>query len=73
MIYNSLNNIDRLCVSEMAKKAANLLRAVLSLGSGKTTIPSRLLAPHINRLPLPEDYGIQELRALTQSYFLEMT
>jgi len=64
---------DRLCITEMAKKTANLLRAVLSLGSGMTAIPSRLLTPHINKLPLPEDYGIQELRALTQSCFLEMT
>lgn len=78
-LCNRLSNLhcntakDRLCVSEMAKKTANLLRVVLSLGSGMTTVPSRLLAPHFNKLPLPEDCGVQELRALTQSYFLEMT
>ncbi|GAB6029666.1 hypothetical protein CHUAL_005398 [Chamberlinius hualienensis] len=64
---------DRLCVSEMAKKTANILRAVLSLGSGLTTIPSRLTAPLICKLPLPEDYGAQEFNGLSHAYLLEMT
>ena len=36
-------------------------------------IPSRLLAPHVTKLPLPEDYSLQELRQLTRSYMQELT
>uniref|UniRef100_T1IPI4 Nuclear pore complex protein Nup98-Nup96 n=1 Tax=Strigamia maritima TaxID=126957 RepID=T1IPI4_STRMM len=63
---------DRLCQAEMAKKTANLLRAVLSLQFGDS-IPTRLLVPHLINLPLPEDYAIQELRSFAESNLCEMT
>uniref|UniRef100_A0A8C0AVJ2 Nuclear pore complex protein Nup98-Nup96 n=1 Tax=Buteo japonicus TaxID=224669 RepID=A0A8C0AVJ2_9AVES len=74
---------DRLAQSDMAKRVANLLRVVLSLQhtpepiSDSTPdlqrVPLRLLAPHIGRLPMPEDYALEELRSLTQSYLRELT
>ncbi|KAJ7320252.1 hypothetical protein JRQ81_019763 [Phrynocephalus forsythii] len=74
---------DRLAQSEMAKRSADILRAVLSLqhpsdsASGPTPdvqkLPLRLLAPHIGRLPMPEDYALEELRGLTESYLRELT
>lgn len=69
---------DRLAQSEMAKRVANILRAVLSLqqggdsASGRPHVPLRHLAPHIGRLPMPEDYALEELRGLTQSYLREL-
>ncbi|KAM9451702.1 nuclear pore complex protein Nup98-Nup96-like isoform 2-T2 [Clarias gariepinus] len=68
---------DRLAQSEMAKRLANILRAVLSLQQGgegtpdPRYIPLCHLAPHIGRLPMPEDYALEELRSLTQSYLRE--
>lgn len=69
--------------ADMAKRIANLLRVVLSLQhtpepvSDSTPavqrVPLRLLAPHIGRLPMPEDYALEELRSLTQSYLRELT
>ncbi|XP_030649358.1 LOW QUALITY PROTEIN: nuclear pore complex protein Nup98-Nup96 [Chanos chanos] len=65
---------DRLAQSEMAKRVANILRVVLSLQQGAEGTPDPLqiplchLAPHIGRLPMPEDYALEELRSLTQSY-----
>eukprot|EP00075_Anas_platyrhynchos_P032022 XP_027321275.1 nuclear pore complex protein Nup98-Nup96 [Anas platyrhynchos] len=77
------NARDRLAQSDMAKRIANLLRVVLSLQhtpepvSDSTPavqrVPLRLLAPHIGRLPMPEDYALEELRSLTQSYLRELT
>ncbi|XP_050771430.1 nuclear pore complex protein Nup98-Nup96 isoform X2 [Gymnogyps californianus] len=74
---------DRLAQSDMAKRVANLLRVVLSLQHAPEPIsdstpdvqrvPLRLLAPHIGRLPMPEDYALEELRSLTQSYLRELT
>ncbi|NXD18032.1 NUP98 protein, partial [Nothocercus nigrocapillus] len=70
---------DRLAQSDMAKRTANLLRVVLSLqraaepDADVQRVPLRLLAPHIGRLPLPEDYALEELRSLTQSYLRELT
>uniref|UniRef100_A0A3P8RHI4 Nuclear pore complex protein Nup98-Nup96 n=1 Tax=Astatotilapia calliptera TaxID=8154 RepID=A0A3P8RHI4_ASTCA len=67
---------DRLAQSEMAKRVANILRAVLSLQQGDTadslSIPLAQLAPHISRLPMPEDYTLEELRGLTQSYLRQL-
>ncbi|XP_066475536.1 nuclear pore complex protein Nup98-Nup96 [Tiliqua scincoides] len=69
---------DRLAQSEMAKRIANLLRVVLSLQHPPDSspdiqrVPLRLLAPHIGRLPMPEDYALEELRGLTQSYLQEL-
>uniref|UniRef100_A0A8B9X8W7 Nuclear pore complex protein Nup98-Nup96 n=1 Tax=Bos mutus grunniens TaxID=30521 RepID=A0A8B9X8W7_BOSMU len=77
------NAKDRLAQSDMAKRVANLLRVVLSLQHASDTtsdstpdpqrVPLRLLAPHIGRLPMPEDYALEELRSLTQSYLRELT
>ncbi|NWX20069.1 NUP98 protein, partial [Aegotheles bennettii] len=68
---------DRLAQSDMAKRLANLLRVVLSLQQAPEPdlqrVPLRLLAPHIGRLPMPEDYALEELRSLTQSYLRELT
>lgn len=74
---------DRLAQSDIAKRTANILRVVLSLQHSSETgpdyapdphrVPFRLLAPHIGRLPMPEDYALEELRSLTQSYLRELT
>uniref|UniRef100_A0A3Q4HWK4 Nuclear pore complex protein Nup98-Nup96 n=1 Tax=Neolamprologus brichardi TaxID=32507 RepID=A0A3Q4HWK4_NEOBR len=57
-------------------RVANILRAVLSLQQGDTadslSIPLAQLAPHISRLPMPEDYTLEELRGLTQSYLRQL-
>lgn len=61
--------------AEMAKRVANILRAVLSLQQGDVgagSIPITQLAPHITRLPMPEDYTLDELRGLTQSYLQQL-
>lgn len=61
--------------AEMAKRVANILRAVLSLQQGDAAaanIPLAELAPHITRLPMPEDYTLDELRGLTQSYLRQL-
>lgn len=61
----------------MAKRLANILRVVLSLQQGVESsldphhIPLCHLAPHIGHLPMPEDYALEELRSLTQSYLQE--
>uniref|UniRef100_A0A663M311 Nuclear pore complex protein Nup98-Nup96 n=1 Tax=Athene cunicularia TaxID=194338 RepID=A0A663M311_ATHCN len=68
---------DRLAQS--GTRVANLLRVVLSLqplaeaAPDPQRVPLRLLAPHIGRLPMPEDYALEELRGLTQSYLRELT
>uniref|UniRef100_A0A8C8XM62 Nuclear pore complex protein Nup98-Nup96 n=1 Tax=Panthera leo TaxID=9689 RepID=A0A8C8XM62_PANLE len=77
------NAKDRLAQSDMAKRVANLLRVVWSLrhapdATSDSTpdpqrVPLRLLAPHVGRLPMPEDYALEELRGLTQSYLRELT
>ncbi|XP_066444628.1 nuclear pore complex protein Nup98-Nup96 isoform X2 [Eleutherodactylus coqui] len=74
------NSKDRLAQSEMAKRVANILRVVLRLqhssesdDSDLQRVPLRLLAPHIGRLPMPEDYALEELHSLTQSYLRELT
>ncbi|XP_015414535.1 PREDICTED: nuclear pore complex protein Nup98-Nup96-like, partial [Myotis davidii] len=64
------NAKDRLAQSDMAKRLANLLRVVLSLQHAPDAtsdsmpdlqrVPLRLLAPHIGRLPMPEDYALEE-------------
>ncbi|XP_064636233.1 nuclear pore complex protein Nup98-Nup96-like isoform X2 [Lineus longissimus] len=70
---------DRLCQSEMSKRTANLLQVLLMLQdtngyqARQNHVPARLLAPHVGRLPMPEDYSLQELRNLTRSYLIEMT
>lgn len=63
--------------AEMAKRVANILRVVLSLQQGDgaddpLNIPLAQLAPHISRLPMPEDYALEELRGLTQSYLRQL-
>ncbi|XP_078258062.1 LOW QUALITY PROTEIN: nuclear pore complex protein Nup98-Nup96 [Rhinoraja longicauda] len=66
---------DRLAQADMAKQLANTLRTVLLLQQGESgpggraRLPLRLLAPCIRRLPLPEDYALQELRGLTTRTF----
>lgn len=62
-------------LAEMAKRLANILRAVLSLQQGDvgaSSVPLTQLAPHITRLPMPEDYTLDELRGLTQSYLQQL-
>lgn len=69
--HNQTSPFFFLFFAEMAKRVANILRAVLSLQQGDAaalSIPLAQLAPHITRLPMPEDYTLEELRGLTQSY-----
>ncbi|XP_068436301.1 nuclear pore complex protein Nup98-Nup96 isoform X3 [Clinocottus analis] len=64
---------DRLAQSEMAKRVANILRVVLRLQQGDALgAPLALLAPHVSRLPMPEDYTLEELRGLTQAYLRQL-
>ncbi|CAL1530884.1 unnamed protein product [Lymnaea stagnalis] len=63
------NAKDRLCQAEMAKTSANLLRTFLVL-CGES--PVRLLSKFIPELPMPEDYTLQELQALTRAHLLEI-
>ncbi|XP_074651968.1 nuclear pore complex protein Nup98-Nup96-like [Tubulanus polymorphus] len=84
-LCNRLNSLqclsakDRMCQAEMAKKTANLMHVLLGLqsqlmsGDGQMYVSARLLAPGISKLPLPEDYALQELRILTRNYMTEMT
>jgi len=65
---------ERLAQSEIAKKVAHLMRAVMSLeaGGGTDASTARQLAENLSTLPLPEDYALQELRTLTRSYMIEI-
>uniref|UniRef100_A0A3B4AUS4 Nuclear pore complex protein Nup98-Nup96 n=1 Tax=Periophthalmus magnuspinnatus TaxID=409849 RepID=A0A3B4AUS4_9GOBI len=61
--------------AKMAKRLANILRVVVSLHLGESPsggAPLVHLAPHISRLPMPEDYTLEELRGLTQSYLRQL-
>ena len=60
---------ERLCQSEISKKIAHILRAVLSL-EGETS-SSGIMAHYLGQLPLPDDYELQELRNLNRSYMRE--
>ncbi len=63
---------ERLCRSEIAKQVAHLMRALLKLdGGAERAGKARVLAQHLSDLPLPDDYNLQELRALTKNYLLE--
>lgn len=75
---------DRLSCAEMSKRAANMMKVVLTLQQNSEMrgefdvkeprpIQSHLLVPHINKLPLPEDYTLQELRQLARSCLVELT
>ena len=67
---------ERLCQSEIAKKVAHLIRAVLSLEASTSTntgvSQSKALAGYLAQLPLPDDYELQELRTLSRMYMLEL-
>ena len=68
---------ERLCQSEIAKKVAHLIRAILELEAGilppsAVGSQSKILAEYLTQLPLPEDYDLQELRNLSRMYMLEL-
>ena len=67
---------ERLCQSEIAKKVAHLIRAVLSLEASSSAnagiSQSKVLAGYLAQLPLPDDYELQELRTLSRMYMLEL-
>lgn len=66
-----MNNVG--VSSEMAKCVANILRVVLSLQRGASAPPPlQQLSPHLARLPMPEDYALEELRGLTTSYLRQI-
>ncbi|CAH2226048.1 nuclear pore complex Nup98-Nup96 isoform X1 [Pelobates cultripes] len=77
------NAKDCLAQSEMAKRVANILRVVLRLQHSPESmsddlpdanrVPFKLLVPPVGRLPMPEDYALEELHTLTQSYLRELT
>jgi len=69
------NAKQRLSQSEIAKKVAHFMRAVYSFESGtgqNASVTARQLAESLSTLPLPEDYALQELRTLTNSYLAEI-
>uniref|UniRef100_A0A0K2U919 Nuclear pore complex protein Nup98-Nup96 n=1 Tax=Lepeophtheirus salmonis TaxID=72036 RepID=A0A0K2U919_LEPSM len=68
---------ERLCQSEIAKRMAYLMRAVLTAdfsngGETSKAMASRILAETLTQLPLPDDYALHELRNLTKNYMLEI-
>lgn len=63
----------RLCQSEIAKRTANLVRAAIALQRGEPGVTSRVLAHLVTQLPLPEDYALQELRQLVETWITEVT
>ena len=67
---------ERLCQSEISKKVAHLIRAVLSLEASVSMnvgiSQSKVLAGYLAQLPLPDDYELQELRTLSRMYMLEL-
>ncbi|XP_078401075.1 nuclear pore complex protein Nup98-Nup96 isoform X1 [Cetorhinus maximus] len=81
-LIDCLSAKDRLAQSDMAKQIANMLRTVLGLQHSAELpgdrapslqhVPLRLLAPYIRKLPMPEDYALEELRSLTQTYLREL-
>ncbi|XP_078078802.1 nuclear pore complex protein Nup98-Nup96 isoform X2 [Mustelus asterias] len=81
-LIECLSAKDRLAQSDMAKQIANMLRTVLGLQHSAESpgdrapslqhVPLRLLAPYIRKLPMPEDYALEELRSLTQTYLREL-
>ena len=68
---------ERLCQSEIAKKVAHIMRALLKLdtaaGGGQEgdAVPARILEEQLSDLPMPDDCNLEELRALTRSYMME--
>ncbi len=71
------NAKERLCQSEIAKRTAHLMRAILSLDAATEQTDSvggvtNVLAQHLSQLPMPDDYALQELRVLTRSYMKEL-
>ena len=67
---------ERLCQSEISKKVAHLIRAVLSLEASVSMnvgiSQSKVLAGYLAQLPLPDDYELHELRTLSRMYMLEL-
>lgn len=63
---------DRLCQSEMAKRAANLMRTLLQMKADGDDI-NEMLVTQTTDLPLPEDYALQELHQLTRCYMIGLT
>ncbi|XP_067841675.1 nuclear pore complex protein Nup98-Nup96 isoform X2 [Heptranchias perlo] len=81
-LIECLSAKDRLAQSDMAKQIANMLRTVLGMQHSADSpgdrahslqhVPLCLLAPHIRKLPMPEDYALEELRSLTHTYLREL-
>ena len=67
---------ERLCQSEISKKLAHILRAVLSMeassGDAPATSTSSVMAHYLSQLPLPDDYELQELRNMNRSYMRDI-
>ncbi len=64
--------LDRLCQSEIAKRTAHFVRAVMGLSGGNGSGSGIKMAEDLSLLPLPDDYALQELRTLTQTYMTEI-
>ena len=63
--------LERLCQSEIAKRTAHFVRAVMSVGAAGTSAAA-VMAQQLSSLPLPDDYALQELRTLTRTYMMEI-
>jgi len=69
---------DMLCQYDMAKMCANFLKIVMReltdvTDEGEARLPTHILAPHVTRLPMPEDCALAELRQLIPNYITEIT
>ena len=65
--------ISFLCVIKTVSEAMFKIFAVYVKTILNFFFLSRLLAPHLSKLPMPEDYALMELKDLTRSYMLEVT
>ena len=54
----------------MAKKAATLLRALMETGEESGPDVGTSLLRHLAKLPLPEDYALDELQHVLKAYML---
>ncbi|KAI0224301.1 Nuclear pore complex protein Nup98-Nup96 [Lamellibrachia satsuma] len=65
--------LHRLCQSEMAKRADNLMLTLFVMQHPPQPPPTRFFTQELGTLHLPEDYALQRLGQLTRSYMQELS
>lgn len=66
---------DRVCVAEMAKKTATIMRSIAILQVERSKNKSSLitLASYFKNLPMPHDYAVTENRFIAHEFLKEVT